>query len=39
MIGRRPKIRYGGLGDFRTPAAFLDPAIATKHYSTATFYR
>jgi hypothetical protein len=28
-----------GLNDYRTPAAILDPAIATMHYSTATHYR
>jgi hypothetical protein len=26
------------LNNFRTPAAFLDPAIATLHYSIATHY-
>jgi hypothetical protein len=29
----------GGLKIFRTPTAFLDPAIATMHYSTVTHYR
>jgi hypothetical protein len=28
-----------GLNNFRTPAAFLDPAIATVQYTTATHYR
>jgi hypothetical protein len=28
-----------GLNNFRNPAAFLDPAIATVHYSIATHYR
>jgi hypothetical protein len=28
-----------GLNNFRTPAAFLDPAISTMPYSTATHYR
>jgi hypothetical protein len=28
-----------GLNDFHNPAAFLDPAIATVHYLTATHYR
>jgi hypothetical protein len=28
-----------GLNNFRTPAAFLGPAIATVHYPTATHYR
>jgi hypothetical protein len=37
---RRRKTRYTeDLDNFRTPAAFLDPVIATVHYSTATHYR
>jgi hypothetical protein len=28
-----------GLNNFRTPAAFSDPTIATAHYSPATHYR
>jgi hypothetical protein len=28
-----------GLNSFRTPAAFLDTAMVTLHYSTATIYR
>jgi hypothetical protein len=37
-MSRRRKTMYGGFDNFRIPAAVLDPAIATVHYSTATHY-